>query len=126
MTKAQAGKQYLALAAPLNAAVNAFQASTQYSTTGPEVATKAKPVIGALNTADAALLDLAQKYPAGAPDLKALVKPDSGLIADLTDVAQINALSQSTWVQQLTQDASQERADANIVRSDLGLPQKSN
>jgi hypothetical protein len=125
VTKAEAGKQYLTIAAPLNATAKQVFASIKDSDNGQQVATKAKPLVAALNTANHQLITLASDYPTASSDLKALVKDDSALVADLTDVANVNGLSESSWAQQVSRDESQDAAAVNIVRSDLGLPQKS-
>ena len=68
------------------------------------------------------LLEIAQKYPAAANDLKALVTAFSALQGDLENLTTVNTFNASSWVQGFTKDAAALNAAVAIVRSDLGLP----
>ena len=125
MTQQGAGQAYLAAVEPANAALHAFQkkaSSWTDSTTGEQAAADAKPLIDALTALRPKLLEIAQKYPPAANDLKALVTAFSALQGDLENLTTVNTFNASSWVQGFTKDAAALNAAVAIVRSDLGLP----
>jgi hypothetical protein len=119
MTKAQAAKLYLTDVAQANAALKKLESEVTRSTPEAQGQTDAKPVVTAYQTADEKLLDLAQQYPPAATDIKAMVTDDSAVVADYQDIA-------APTNQQADQDIAKDQAAVNIVRSDLGLPQRTN
>jgi hypothetical protein len=122
VSKAQAAKAYLADVAPANSAGDAFKKSINNNSTGPQIAQAARPLISAYNAANNKLDQLAQLYPPAGTDLKALVNSDSHVVADLSDASTVTSTNSGSWIQQLTTDLTSTKSDANIVRSDLGLP----
>ena len=125
ISKAQAGQTYLADIGPANAALNALVAHAHTwtdATTSTQAAADVQPVTPALDKLRNQLLSLAQQYPAAASDIKSLVTAYTPLEGDLQLLATVNAFSVSSWLQQFARDASNTKAAAAIVRSDLGLP----
>ena len=121
------GKQYLALVAPLNAALNTFTAKVNAL---PTVATVgdlnalAAPLVPALTTFDAAL----QRLPFPPPmstDVSALIAADTAAVGDLDRAGSVAGAKVSTWLQQFSTDSRRFSAAASAVRADLGLPPNS-
>lgn len=120
----KAGTQYLADAAPVNKALNAFIAdagkwtkSTPSSVAGAE----AKPSEKALGTLDHQLL--VQTWPSKAKAaIRSLYNADTSLLGDLAGLGSVNILTGSQWGITFDKDATTVGAAANVVRHDLGLP----
>lgn len=126
MTKAQADHVYLADVAPYNTAVLSMFKEFQHddaSTTTSIAAGQVKPAIAAIQTTDGRLDDLADQYRPAAADIRAMVNSDAGLLGDLVSINTVDGFNVDTWGQQVLRDVSQGHAAANMVRSDLGLPQ---
>lgn len=123
MTKAQAAKTYLADVKAANAADTTFGARAGNSTSAKQLGKLGAPLAQVFQATDSKLLALAQAYPPASADLKAQVNADAAVIADLQTLGTINALNESSAVQQFTTDGDKLDASSDIVRSDLGLPQ---
>lgn len=114
------GKQYLALVAPVNTALDTLVAKVN-KLVGQTVPTStlvddAQPTYASLSAFDSAVLRA--QWPANATDdIKSLVKADAPLEAALTDDAPVG----QAWVSQFTATDTAAAAASNIVRADLGL-----
>jgi len=103
-----------------------MKAATWTGSTGDAAAERdAQPFVQALTNLRTGLLALANSYPPVATDIKALVTAYAPAIGDLKSLGSLSAFDASSWVQQFESDASKTDAAIAIVRSDLGLPQKS-
>jgi hypothetical protein len=113
------GQQYLALATPVNSAVDTFNVKNNALGSHFSVAqiqAISTPLANAYQIFDNAVLRLA--WPASLlADLHAMVAADSPEISDLQHAATTQA-----WFDQLARDATASSSAANVVRSDLGLP----
>jgi len=118
------GQQYLALAAPVNAArlVFATKLTALPSTaTDSDVYAVAAPYAVAIATFNSALLRL--PFPDSmTADVSALVAANAAQMGNLNGSAVVTVSSISSWAQQLTADFSKVNTAANVVRADLGLP----
>ncbi|WP_298342625.1 hypothetical protein [Ferrimicrobium sp.] len=125
MTEAQAAKVYTAAIGPMNSALTALgkQANGWTNSTPTSTVTAAlAPVNSALTKGENELNALAVKYPKAATALHNLTTAASSMDGVLNSVTSANVFSLSSWVTQLEQAASVTNNDANIVRSELGLP----
>ncbi len=125
MSKAQAGREYLAIVAPINAAIATFD--HQVSALSSSVSVSAlTPIVtrlaAALQTSNVKLNTLATAYPPAASALHALTGASSSLVGILQSVSGQTVLSISGWVTHVAQTESEVSNDGNIVRSTLGLP----
>lgn len=124
ITTAAAGKQYLALVAPVNATLSAFGTEANGwtdSTTNAQAEADAQPAISALNSLDGKLLS--DKWPAAdETDIKSLVTNIAPVTGDLQGLSSVNLLNGSSWEATFQRDASNFSAAVAIVRHDLGLP----
>jgi hypothetical protein len=118
ITEKAAAKQYLADVAPYNAANDAFYNAWKGVTQASQLEGIVSPFLAASQTFDS--LILRQKWPASdRQDVKALVAADEG---DLGSLEGANVSDISTIDGNLSRDANASGSDANILRSDLGLP----
>ena len=118
-TEAQAGQQYLADIAPLNAAVAAFKAdtNTDLSALPGEVA----PIVSAAQTFESTILR--QQWPSNTKaDIKTLATEVGTFESDVSNFGSSSALDISSAEQTMVQADGTFGADSNIVRADLGLP----
>ena len=119
MTKAQAGKAYLAAIAPANKALDTWKVKVQrYSgnETQDQLAADAQPLVDVIGQTETKLSQLASDYPPAATDIKAQLAAVGALRGDLASVENTSA-----WEQQLLRDSGTANSDAKIVRTDLGL-----
>ncbi len=116
-------KQYLTLAAPLNAAASKFVKQVDGWTntiTNARAETEAKPVIAAALTFDSGLKS--DSWPKAArSDVKALRGADAPLVADLRALSSDNLHSPAGPLAKFERDENALGAAASAVRSDLGL-----
>jgi len=121
-----AARQYLAIIAPANQAVDVFEAGLKAlpsSTTATAYVKITMPLAAAFSTVDQKLLQ--GSWPANIrPDIRTLTGADSVVIADLGKVATVNAVTFSAWESQLSKDLGKILPQADLVRTDLGLPVK--
>lgn len=121
ITKAAAGKQYLADVGPFNIAANAYSSGLRTTTKFSQLAALAAPLLAASQTFDSAALR--QQWPSGVrADIKALVSADGAEEGDLESLETADATNIDQINASLTKDGNTTAADSNIVRSDLGLP----
>jgi hypothetical protein len=116
-------KQYLAIIAPANQAIDVFNADLRAlpsSTTAAYVKITV-PLAAAFNAARQKLLHVS--WPAHTlPDIQGLAGAISVVGTDLADVATVNAVTFSAWESQLLKDLHKILGQAGLVRGDLGLP----
>lgn len=125
MSKATAAAIYLKDVAPMNAALTTLSAEGKtWTNSTPESTLSAaiNPTVAAFNTGETKLNELATQYPAAAANLHALTNAASSLGAVLLSATQQNVFSLSSWSTQLAQADATVGNEANIVRSQLGLP----
>lgn len=123
-TVKQAGKHYLAIVAPANAAVTEVNKAvsgdsptTSFATLGQQVA----PMSAALTTLDQRLTNYT--WPKAArTDVRTLLSDDAQLIGVLSSASGQNSLSGSSWLTTFDSDVTQLGTAADEVRHDLGLP----
>jgi hypothetical protein len=119
-----AAKQYLAIIAPANQAIDVFDAHLKALASSATAATYVKitaPLAAAFSTVDQKLSR--DPWPANArTDIQALTVADSAVIADLDMVATVKPGTISAWERQLTNDLGKILPQAELVRTDLGLP----
>jgi hypothetical protein len=121
MTEKAAAKQYLADVAPYNAANDAFSNASKGVTQSSQLEGVVAPLLAALQTFDS--LILRQMWPASdRQDVKALVAAGGLVAGDLSSLEAANGLDISTIEANLSRDGNASSSDANILRSDLGLP----
>jgi hypothetical protein len=126
MTRAEAGRAYLAAVAPANTELVAFKAkasSWNHSTPPRHAANDAGPLISAITALRTKLLALANAYPPAADDLSNLVTANAGLQRDLAKLESLNKLNAGVWILQFAADADASHAAVVSVRFDLGLPE---
>jgi hypothetical protein len=120
-SESAAAQQYLADIAPYNAAVSTAQTALNSATEMSQLPAIIGPAVTAMQNADNLLLR--QQWPAGVrQDIKTKVAADGAVIGDLTSLETANASDASSIEANIGRDANASAADANIVRSDLGLP----
>jgi hypothetical protein len=121
ITKAAAGKQYLADTASYNAALAPAKSALNNVTSLSQLSGILGPVVTQLQSADSVILR--QQWPSGVrADIKTLVTADGLVAGDLTGLENANVSNAGSIEANLTRDADGAAADSNIVRSDLGLP----
>jgi hypothetical protein len=121
--------QYMADVAPANTAFTkfgtAFKAWSNTSGTAAQTTAFVTPAVAAIQAFNQKVL--AQSWPTSdRADVHALVAAAAAMSGDLSGLPSVNILDVSSWATQLTHDASIQSSAANTVRSDLGLPPKSN
>lgn len=72
------------------------------------------------------LLELAAAYPPAGDDLRGADEVVVRLIEDLSDLARLDTIGLSAWLQRYEADLAQLSAASGQVRDDLGLPPISN
>ena len=116
-------KQYLAILAPANQAIDVFDADLKTLPSSATAATYVKitaPLAAAFSTVDQNLLR--DPWPANArTDIQALTVADSVVIADLGMAATVKPGTFSAWERQLSKDLGKILPHAELVRTDLGL-----
>jgi hypothetical protein len=126
MTRAEAGRAYLAAVVPANTEMVAFKArasSWNHSTPPRHAADDARPLISAITALRTKLLALASAYPPAADDLSNLVTANAGLQRDLAKLESLNKVNAGVWILQFAADADASHAAVVSVRFDLGLPE---
>lgn len=120
----RAAKQYLAIIAPANQAIDVFEAGLKALPSSATTATYVKitaPLAAAFSTVDQKLLR--DSWPANArTDIRALMVADSVVIADLGRAATMKPVTFNAWERQLSKDLGKILPQAELVRTDLGLP----
>lgn len=121
------GKQYEAIVAPTNTAIDTWSTKIQAL---PDNATDATiqaidtPVGKAIGTMNGQLLHIT--WPGQAEtDVRTLTSADGAVLGDLTILGGANALNATADIGQLVKDMQVVSVDANAVRADLGLPASS-
>ncbi|HYN70333.1 MAG TPA: hypothetical protein VEX41_09000 [Candidatus Eisenbacteria bacterium] len=123
--QALAGRAYLAAVAPVNLTQAEFATKAQAwtSATTNEVAqTDAAALLAALRAVHEQLLDIAARYPPAADSLRASDEAVLRLIADLEDLAQLESIGPSAWLDRYAADISQLAAASKVLREVFGLP----
>jgi hypothetical protein len=123
----KAAAHYLAVVGPFNTALATFQADVKAkgtTLTATELGSAVAPVARALQRADQELSSYTWPKKARAA-VATLVQADGALLGDLDSAGSVNALTASSWVQQLSRDDAVAGTDAGLVRAALGLPQAS-
>jgi ABC-type glycerol-3-phosphate transport system substrate-binding protein len=125
ISEKQAAAAYQAAVNPANVALtklgneaNNWNNNTPLSTVEAEFS----PVESQLTETENKLNTLAVEYPPAAAALHNLTGAMSSLDGVLLSVSTVNAFDASTWVTQFDQALATAHNDANIVRSELGLP----
>jgi hypothetical protein len=119
VAKMQAGQQYEADVAPLNAAVAAFKSNTDndLSALPAEVA----PIITAGQTFESTVLR--QQWPSNVKaDIKTVATADGTFLGAVSNFGSSTVAGITSAEQAMVQADSTFVADSNIVRADLGLP----
>lgn len=123
----KAGNHYLAIIGQFNSALTTFQNAIKAqgtTLTSTALGTAAAPVAQALQKVDQELS--AYSWPKKArADITSLVQADGALLGDLSSAGTVNALTASSWIQQLARDESTAATDSGLVRGALKLPQAS-
>jgi hypothetical protein len=113
---------YLAIVAPVNRAIDRWDASNAPTKTTGQTARVDSPLIAAITRADNRLLRV-HWSPRAAADIRSMVKADGAVIADLAiDIQGVQAFSVDDLDSRFVRDLQQVGTAANIVRADLGLP----
>lgn len=123
--ESKAARHYLAIVKPANTATAAFQsavAAAGTTATGSTLAADAAPLVSAYQTVEHKLTTYRWPKKARA-DVRTLVRAISAANGVLAKASTVNALSASSWVQQLASAESSVSADVGFVRADLGLRQ---
>jgi hypothetical protein len=124
VSKATAGKQYLALVTPANTALTNFggQAKTwTNSTPNSQVETAAAPVIATLSSISNGLKH--DRWPSSSQtDIKRLEKSVTRVSTDLKSLATVTSFNATTWASKFAKDAHTLNSTATAVRKNLGLP----
>jgi hypothetical protein len=118
------GRRYLAIIAPANQALDAFNAGMRALPSSPTPATYVRistPLAAAFNAAREKLLRVS--WPASTlPDVEAVTVAISVVDTDLTNVPTVNAANFRAWQNHLLTDLGRILAPTDRVRTDLGLP----
>jgi hypothetical protein len=123
--QALAGRAYLAAVAPVNVANADFVTKAQAwtnATTNEVAQTDAAALLAAFRAVDKQLLDIAARYPPAADSLRASDSAVLKLIADLEDLANLESIGPSAWLDRYATDVSQLSAASKAIREALGLP----
>lgn len=113
--------QYLALAAPVNAAIDKVNKADPTKDVPDDVLQGA---LTSMASFDSAVLRV--RWPANTvADVKAMVRADGAFMADLAQANNQTTASVDAYRSQFARDAQAEGSAANIVRADLGLPANS-
>jgi hypothetical protein len=115
-----AAQPALAAASQAGSAVNNLPSTA----TVADVANAIKPLIAAAQTYETQVTDIAWP-PFDTADAHALVTAIASYVGVLQQVGNQNGLSVQSWETQASSSLSAERAAANILRHDLGLPPES-
>jgi hypothetical protein len=119
ITESEAGQQYLADIAPLNAAVTAFKGDTNDDLSA--IAGEVAPIVSAAQTFESTILR--QQWPSNTrADIKTLATEVGTFESDVSNFGSSSASDISSAEQTMVQADGTFGADSNIVRADLGLP----
>jgi len=117
-------RQYLAIIAPANRALDVFNAGLKAlpsSPTGADYVRVTNPLAVAFNAAREELLQVS--WPANTlGDVEAVTVAISAVDADLTKTATVNAITFRAWQDHLSTDLDRILAPTDRVRADLRLP----
>lgn len=127
LSTAQYAAKYLAIVNPANAAVSTMDTQIQAlpsSATAAQISPIVAPAAAAMNTAISQLS--AVQWPGQTEtDMRTLITDEGPVVGDLTALESVNGLTVSSVVAKLSEDAGTAKSAADIVHSDLGLPQSS-
>jgi hypothetical protein len=119
-----AGAQYLAIVAPVNQAIRAFEiVSGQWtsSISDTQAEADAAPLIAAMQMADQQFTD--DKWPADEQsDIRGVVSADADLMADLESLSTVDDLNSSSLTTAIARDEASLVIAVGFARHDLGLP----